>query len=55
MTYNVRINKRLRNIKVYTIKQRIGEKETFLTKLFLKMINRKKGEQEEGPATPRGF
>ncbi len=54
MIYQVRINKRLSNVKVYTIKQKLGNKESFLTKLFLKVINRNK-EAREGPAAPGGF
>ncbi|MEM3841301.1 MAG: hypothetical protein QXN59_01230 [Candidatus Micrarchaeaceae archaeon] len=46
--YYVRINKRLRYIRVYEIKQKIGrKKENPLTKLMIKLFN-KKGSGAQG-------
>lgn len=36
MKYYVRINKRLRYIKVYSVINPIGKKQNFMTKLFMK-------------------
>ncbi|MDE1833049.1 MAG: hypothetical protein KGH58_01380 [Candidatus Micrarchaeota archaeon] len=44
MIYTVRVNKRLRYIKVYAVKQKVGQRETFMTKFFTRIFNPKKGE-----------
>ena len=38
MKYNVRIKKKARNVKVYTIVKKMGAQENFLTKLFMKVF-----------------
>ena len=38
MIYQIRINKKLRNIKVYTILRKLGGGETFMTKFFMKLF-----------------
>ena len=38
MIYHGVINKRIRNIKVYRTRNRIGHRETFMTKLFIKIF-----------------
>ena len=42
MIYQARINKHVSNIRVYVIMQRIGPKENFLTRLFIKMFGQEK-------------
>lgn len=42
MKYVIRINKRIRYLRTYTIVKRIGERENLLTKAFEKIFNRKK-------------
>lgn len=46
MIYKIQVNKRIRNIQVYDIKVKLGERQNALTKLFLRVINRKKIAQE---------
>lgn len=41
MKYVVRVKKRVRYLRAYSIKQRVGERENALTKLFSKMFGRK--------------
>ncbi|MCL5442370.1 MAG: hypothetical protein M1603_01640 [Candidatus Marsarchaeota archaeon] len=41
MIYSVRINKRVRYIRVYTIVKRIGQNTNPLTKLFMKLLVKK--------------
>lgn len=38
MIYQIRQNKTVRNIKVYIIKKSLRAKESFMTKLFLKIF-----------------
>ncbi|HVC58603.1 MAG TPA: hypothetical protein VND15_03970 [Candidatus Acidoferrales bacterium] len=45
MIYTVRVNKRLRYIKVYAIKQKVGHHDTFMTKFFTKIFNPAKKEE----------
>lgn len=45
MKYAVRINKRIRNVQVYMITKRIGERQNFMTKLFTSAFNRRKNDQ----------
>ena len=52
MKYVIRINKRVRYLRAYTITKRIGEHENFLTKMFIRLANRKKAEGQEGPPPP---
>lgn len=42
MIYRVRTNKKVKNIRVYTIKNRIGEKESPITKFFIKLFGQQK-------------
>ena len=52
MIYPIQINKRIRNIRVYTIKKRLGKGESFMTKLFVRLFNQGR-KNETGPATER--
>lgn len=45
MRYSIRINKRTRNIRVYTVVKRIGSNPNVLTKLFMKIFAGKKKEE----------
>ena len=40
MRYNVRVKKRSRNVKVYTIVKKAGSEENFITKLFMKVFSK---------------
>lgn len=42
MKYNVRINKKVKYMKVYTLLKKIGNNENFLTKLFIKIFTKNK-------------
>ncbi len=44
MKYAVRINKRVKYLRTYTILKRIGDNENLLTKMFIKIFSRKKQE-----------
>lgn len=44
MKYVIRINKRIRYLRTYTIVKKIGEHENLLTKAFERIFNRKKNE-----------
>ena len=46
MKYAVRINKRIRNVRVYMITKRIGERQNFMTKLFTSAFTRHKNDQD---------
>ncbi len=52
MTYTIRINKRVRNVKVYSVKKRVGKSEGFMTKLFIKLFNQGR-KNETGTAAGR--
>ncbi|MEM0201622.1 MAG: hypothetical protein QXR73_00385 [Candidatus Micrarchaeaceae archaeon] len=41
MKYIARINKRVRYIRVYGIVKRVGPKQNFLTRLFVKALTKK--------------
>ncbi len=41
MIYSVRISKRIKYIRVYTIVKRIGQNTNILTKLFTKLLTKK--------------
>ena len=49
MKYAIRINKRVRYLKTYTIAKKIGENENFLTKMFVKIFNRKQEQEQTRP------
>lgn len=53
MIYQARINKRVKNVRVYAIKNKIGEKETLLTKLFLRLFGQQKSAKEQQSAIER--
>ena len=42
MIYSVKIKKRLRYVRVYTILKKTGHQENILTRLFMKALLRKK-------------
>lgn len=48
MKYVIRMNKRIRDIRVYIIAQRLVKQENSLTKLFMKFFNPKKNERGPG-------
>jgi hypothetical protein len=41
MKYYARVNKRIRDVQVYNTVKKIGEKENFMTKLFIRVFNPK--------------
>lgn len=45
MIYSVRIRKRIRYIRVYTILKRVGQNLNFLTRLFMKALSGKNKQQ----------
>lgn len=50
--YQIRINSRISNVKVYSIKKRVGRSEGFMTKLFIRLFNQGK-KSEAGSAAER--
>ena len=46
MKYFVRINKKLRYIRVYNVVNPLGEKQNFMTKLFMKMFKIKQDQSK---------
>lgn len=46
MIYQARINKKVKNVKVYVVLNRIGQRENFLTKLFIKMFGQERKREE---------
>ena len=50
MIYSARMNRRLRNIKVYAIVKRIGRREGFMTRLFIRLFNRQEGRHDQQSA-----
>jgi hypothetical protein len=44
MKYIVRINKKLRYLRTYTIVKRVDRNDNFLTRMFIKVFSRKGGE-----------
>jgi hypothetical protein len=48
MIYQIRVNKAVKNVKVYVITKKLGQKETWLTKMFIKIFNQqgKKADQQ---------
>lgn len=53
MIYQVRIKKRIQNIKVYKIVNRIGEKESIVTKFFIKLFGQEKKKEDQQSAIER--
>jgi|GEM_PF-1779727 hypothetical protein len=51
--YQMRVNKRLRNIKVYLIRRKIGKMDNFMTKLFIRLFNRQEVKGHEASPTER--
>ena len=45
MIYKIQINKRPRNIRVYEVLRKTGGQQNALTRIFLKMMNRKKKDE----------
>lgn len=45
MKYVVRINKRVKYLRTYNIVKRVGGNENLITKMFVKLFNRKKNER----------
>ncbi|MGI0100546.1 MAG: hypothetical protein ACREBH_02400 [Candidatus Micrarchaeaceae archaeon] len=43
MIYYARMNRRLRNIRVYVTVKHIGKQEGFMTKLFIRLFNQQRG------------
>ncbi len=46
MIYQARINKKASNVKVYVVLNRIGQRDNFLTKMFLKLFRQERKTQE---------
>lgn len=46
MKYAVRINKRIRNVQVYVITRKMGERQNFMTKLFSSAFSKNKKEDD---------
>lgn len=44
MIYQIRVNRKIRNIRVYAIKNRIGQRNTAVTKLFMRLFGQSKKE-----------
>lgn len=53
MIYNIRTNKRIKNMHVYVIVKRIGRREGFMTKLFMRLFNQQAGREEQQSAVDR--
>ncbi|MCL5412015.1 MAG: hypothetical protein M1474_00020 [Candidatus Marsarchaeota archaeon] len=48
MRYAVRVRRRVKNLRVYTITKRLGPKENFMTRLFTKMLTKgSKGQDKQ--------
>ncbi len=47
MKYLVRINKRVRYLRAYSIRERVGEHQNVLTRMLTRLLNRKPA--REGP------
>ncbi len=48
MIYRVRLNRKVRNIRVYTLLKKSGAKQNAITKLFMQIFAGKKSEEAEG-------
>ncbi len=46
MLYNVRVRKRVKYMRIYAIKKRLGARENLITRLFMKALAKKTGESE---------
>jgi hypothetical protein len=46
MKYAIKINKHVKYLQTYTILKKIGAQDNFLTKLFIKVFNKK--QKDEG-------
>jgi len=46
MKYAAKISKRINYIRVYTVTKKIGRSENFLTKLFVKMLTKRRGGEQ---------
>jgi hypothetical protein len=53
MIYQVRLNKRIKNVRVYKIIKKIGRRDNVITKLFLKAFNQGNKSEEEQTALER--
>ena len=47
MKYYARVNRRIRNVRVYHTINKVGEKENALTKLFIRIFNPKASKSAE--------
>ena len=45
MIYRVRLNRKVRNIKVYDVLKKSGQGQNFITKLFMRIFAQKKTEE----------
>ena len=45
MKYYIKINKKIRNVRVYAILKKVGGNQNFLTDIFLKIFNRPKSSE----------
>lgn len=46
MKYNVRVIKRVKYVRVYSVAKRLGHQPNFLTKLFMKAFTKKSEEEQ---------
>ncbi len=51
--YQVRMNRQLKNIKVYIILKKIGQRDSFMTKLFMRIFNQQDKRKEQQSAYER--
>lgn len=48
MIYRVQVNRKIRNIKVYNILKKGGQKENVITRLFERVFVKRKPDEEKG-------
>ncbi len=46
MIYNIRVRKRVKYMRIYAIKKRLGSKENIATRLFMRLLEKKTGAGE---------
>ena len=48
MIYRVRLNKKVRNIRVYHLLKKSGQGQNVITRLFMRIFVKKKGDEARG-------
>ena len=46
MIYRVQLNRKVRNIRIYTLLKRSGQRQNAITRLFMQVFSRKKADEE---------